>query len=141
MKSVLFVTTALFLFAAPVWAEELNETSTLVDEKAPNDLSTPSIAPQFDSVIEDLPLMPGLSVVPNNDVVFVTPRSGRIVDTSAEGVVEVDDVYQFYKTSLPPLGWKSVDARTYRRNDEILHIKAHGDGKVTTVEFSVKPNS
>ncbi|MER2520527.1 MAG: hypothetical protein ABTQ34_07555 [Bdellovibrionales bacterium] len=89
--------------------------------------------------IEDLPLMPGLSALRDEDTVFVVPHGGRIAESAAIGAVDVDDVYLYYKRSLPQLGWKASDARTYRRNGERLNILARANGKITTVQFSIKP--
>jgi hypothetical protein len=96
---------------------------------------------QFTSVIDDLPLMPGLTTVEDSDVLFVEPHEGRIAQTEASGNVAVDEVYNFYRRSLPHLGWKVLDDHTYIRDSEKLHIDAHADGNITTVRFSVKPAS
>jgi hypothetical protein len=95
---------------------------------------------QFDTVIDDLPLMPGLHVVQEDDVLFVVPRSGRIAETTTTGEVDVDDVYDFYKRTLPHLGWKQLNGRTYMRENDILHIEARARDKVTTVRFSITPS-
>jgi len=132
------VTTGL-LAAIPLHASDLNinTQSTLLDEKPAQDL--PVNQPEFAKVIDDLPLMPGLELVPDNDVLFVVPRSGRIAYTEARGMVDVDEVYKFYRRSLPQLGWKVVDARSFQREKDVLRIDAHAEDKVTTVRFSVKP--
>jgi hypothetical protein len=96
---------------------------------------------QFTSVIDDLPLMHGLKTVEDTDVLFVEPHQGRIAETEASGSVAIDEVYNFYRRSLPHLGWKVIDGRTYERDGEHLLIDARGDGKITTVRFSVKPAS
>lgn len=96
---------------------------------------------QFTSAIDDLPLMPGLKTVEGSDVLFVEPHEGRIAETEASGAVAIDDVYNFYRRSLPHLGWKVIDGRTYEREGERLIIDAHADGKIATVRFSVKPAS
>jgi glucose/arabinose dehydrogenase len=121
----------------PAYAAELNTESTLIDETPPQ--AIPNTAPEFTKVIEDLPLMPGLELLPDNDVLFVAPRSGRIAETTAEGMVDVDAVYTFYRRSLPHLGWKMIDARTYQRDNDVLHIDAHAEEKITTARFLVSP--
>jgi hypothetical protein len=140
-KSLLLMAVSLFPcgLATPLMAAALNDTSTLIDQAPASDVT--SETPTFTGSIEDLPLMPGLHPVPEDDVIFVTPRSGRIADSTAEGAVDVDDVYNFYATSLPHLGWTVIDSRSYRRENEILRIDAHADGKVTRVRFSVKPRN
>ena len=96
---------------------------------------------QFTSVVDDLPLMPGLKADDDKDVLFIEPNAGRIAETEAKGEVTIDQVYNFYRHSLPHMGWKVIDGRTYERDGERLLIDAHSDGKNTTVRFSVKPVS
>lgn len=126
----------LFLLAERGDAAELNSTSTLQDTVPPQSIPVPT---KFASAIEDLPLMPGLSPLADEDTLFVVPHEGRIAESVAVGSVDIDDVYKFYRSSLPQLGWKIVDGRTYIRANEVLRIDAHADGKVSTVRFSVKP--
>jgi len=127
--------------ALPLKAATLNSSSTLIDQRDAQDITPTAQQPQFAHVIDDLPLMPGLEVKPEEDVLFADPTAGRIAETTAEGPVDIDDVYKFYRRSLPHLGWVVVDGRTYRRDGELLRIDAKATGKVTTVHFSVKPNS
>ncbi len=122
----------------PAQAAQLNTSSTLRDTEEPPVISRP---PDFANVIDDLPLMPGLQVVEDEDVLFVTPKAGRIAETTAEGIVDVDDVYTFYRKSLPHLGWKIIDMRTYQRENDRLRIDAHAEDKFTTVRFLVRPAS
>lgn len=104
------------------------------DQASPN-----AEPPHFTSVIEDLPLMPGLEPVEDEDVLFDAPGSGRIAETNAMGPVDADDVYKFYKKSLPHLGWHAAGTNTYRRANEELHIDARANQKITLVTFTVKP--
>jgi len=99
----------------------------------------PEPEPQFTKVIDDLPLMPGLQLVEDEDVLFSAPGSGRIAETNAVGPVDIDAVYSFYKKSLPHLGWKAVNAHTYEREGEKLSISARANNKITLVHFAVKP--
>jgi hypothetical protein len=126
--------------ATGAMAATLNSSTTLVDQRDASPQNIAQDEPQFARIIDDLPLTPGLEPVPEEDVLFVTPGVGRIAETSAQGMVDIDEVYNFYKRSLPHLGWRAMDARTYRRDGEVLRIDAHADGKVTTVNFSVRPN-
>jgi hypothetical protein len=132
---------ALMLAAAPLYAAQLNTQSTLVDTTPPNVIPSPAPETKFAPAIDDLPLMPDLDPVPDEDTLFIVPNTGRIAQSTAAGPVDIDDVYKFYRRSLPHLGWKIVDARTYMRDGELLRIDAHANGKITTVRFSVKPNS
>jgi len=138
-KSLPLVTVfAMALLAAPCPAAEINHATTLNDQlqssPSANDLSQP----QFATAIDDLPLMPGLNLVQSNDVVFSSGQD-RIAATDAIGAVDVDDVYHFYRRTLPQLGWKYITMRRYHRNNEVLSIDAHADGKTTSVHFAVHP--
>ena len=85
--------------------------------------------------------MPGLDLVEDEDVLFDAPGIGRIAETNAMGPVDAEDVYRFYHRSLPHLGWKSVNARTYVREHEQLRIDARANQKITVVRFTVKPTT
>jgi hypothetical protein len=121
----------------PAAAATLNTNSAHADADAPIDLAAPEA--KFDPVIDDLPLMSGLTAEPDQGALFTAPRAGRIAESVASGEVDIDDVYRFYQRTLPHLGWKPLDARSYKRNGEKLRIDAHADGKTTTVHFSIKP--
>lgn len=130
--------------AAPVQAATLNQHSTLDDVAPPSDFAVRDAqsgkgGTQFAGVIDDLPLMPGLTAETANDTLFVVPHTGRIAESTATGMVDVDDVYKFYHKSLPHLGWKAVNHRTYTREGDVLRIEAKANGKVTTVHFSIRP--
>jgi hypothetical protein len=125
-------------FAAPLHAAQINPAASTTDQASPASLPEAE-PPHFTKVIEDLPLMPGLQLVEDEDVLFASPNAGRIAETNAIGPVDIDDVYKFYKRSLPHLGWKTVDSRTYQREGEQLRIEAHANAKITIVKFTVKP--
>lgn len=113
--------------ASPLCAAQLNQ--------------PPQEEQQFTSVIDDLPLMPGLKTDDDKDVLFIEPHAGRIAETEASGEVSIDQVYDFYRHSLPHMGWKVIDGRTYQREGETLRVDAEMSGKITTVRFTVKPAS
>ena len=96
---------------------------------------------QFTKAIDDLPLMPGLEPVDEKDVMFVA-KSGRIAQATATGAAKSEEVYQFYQRSLPQLGWRRVDDRTYEREGERLRIDVSDPSATQTatmVRFSVQP--
>ena len=124
-----FLSAAGLLVAAQAWAD------ANINKPSENKAGT-----AFTTVIDDLPLMPGLEPVEEKDVLFLTD-TGRIAETVATGSVDVDDVYHFYQRSLPQLGWKKIDARTFARDGEILHLDVSSvTPKATTIaRFSVEP--
>lgn len=98
-------------------------------------------ASKFAQAIEDLPLMPGLEVESDHDMLFIF-GSDRIAQTTVAGKVDVDEVYYFYQATLPQLGWSEVTPRLYERQGEQLHIdarSANADG-TAHVRFEVVPD-
>lgn len=93
---------------------------------------------RFVSVIDDLPLMVGLSEV-GEGVEFATPQ-GRIAETTATGAVSRKAVQDFYAQTLPQLGWKAVDSTRFKREGETLDLVLGNDGGVLTVRFSLAPS-
>jgi hypothetical protein len=87
--------------------------------------------------IEDVPLMPGLSQVPDAGVVFDKP-SGRIVEIYAHGPVTRAEVAAFYRDSLPQLGWQAQDG-VYLREGESLAIDYLGADGDLAVRFTLQP--
>jgi hypothetical protein len=136
--STIMVLALPLLAAAPLQATVLNQTAA--DQVSPTAMP-PAEPPHFTKVIDDLPLMPGLQLVEDEDVLFAAPGAGRIAETNAIGPVDIDDVYKFYRKSLPHLGWRAVDAHTYKRESEQLRIDARANHKITVVKFTVKPVS
>ena len=118
----------------PAGASNLNATSDLVDEG--RDVNATENTEQ--TVLEDVPLMQGLRSDEEKDLLRILPDSGTSNESVAVGVVDVDDVYNFYKRTLPNAGWQSMGARDYMRGNETLHINAQADGKMTTVMFTKK---
>jgi hypothetical protein len=89
--------------------------------------------------IDDLPLMPGLTSVPDAGVVFDKP-SGRIVESYAEGAVSRAAVAAFYTATLPQLGWRAHQSNVFLREGERLSlIFLGGDGDLI-VRFTLEPD-
>lgn len=99
--------------------------------------AVPALA-QFVGGIEDLPLMPGLTDIPDAGVVFETP-AGRIVEAQAlAGTNNKDAVLDFYDATLPQLGWTRVKRGQYGREGETL-ILEFPEGPVPSVRFRLAP--
>lgn len=98
-------------------------------------------AAEFVSVIEDLPLMPGLVEVPGDTMEFEGP-TGRIVEVLAAGDVSAAAVEAFYAETLPQLGWRLEAPGRYRRDDEILSLAvapAPEGASGAAVRFRLRP--
>jgi hypothetical protein len=100
-----------------------------------------SQAPTFLSVIDGLPLMPGLREDTNEALSFDT-AIGRIAEITASGAVEADEIFDYYAGTLPQLGWKLETLDRYVREGEVLNIhvmKRGGDSGKRMVFFRLSP--
>ncbi|MDV7340750.1 hypothetical protein RYZ26_14185 [Terasakiella sp. A23] len=94
----------------------------------------------FLSVLDDVPLMAGLTESPDDSVRFDTP-GGRIVEAYALGVVTKASVLSYYKDSLPSLGWKRTAHGHYMREGEYLTVSVKMENQTAIVHFSLSPNA
>ena len=92
----------------------------------------------FLSRLEDLPLAPGLSEDANAGLSFDS-AGGRIVEAYARGNMTEDQVLQFYKETLPQLGWTAESTHQYRRGGERLRLELTPGGQGLTVHYSLSP--
>jgi len=100
-----------------------------------------SQAPVFFSVIDDLPLMPGLQEDTDRALSFDT-ANGRIAEIAASGLVEAGVIIDYYARTLPQLGWKLNTLDRYIRGDEYLKIevvKSKGGRAQVAVYFRLSP--
>lgn len=96
---------------------------------------------QYAAGLDDMPLMPGLSPVPDEGVVFDQP-DGRFVESLAVGHVGEGDVRDFYAAVLPQLGWQQgaqAPNGDYTRDGEKLNLEIERAGVQTRVRFTVSP--
>lgn len=87
---------------------------------------------------EDIPLPSGLAEDESAMVVYDKP-SGRIVQEVAYGPINIRRVDEFYKDTLPQLGWIEVGLHQYIRKDEHLTIELEGDHEEAMVRFTIVP--
>lgn len=95
--------------------------------------------PAYVAGIDDLPLMPGLTMVDDAGVVFDKP-SGRIVEAYAEGQVDRAQVAAFYAASLPQLGWRTLQSNVFVREGERLSLVFLGGDGDLIVRFTLEPD-
>jgi len=96
-------------------------------------------AEAFVAGLEDLPLMPGLSVVEEAGLIFDAP-SGRIVEIFARGSVGRTEALAFYAATLPQLGWTAEGATAYGRERETLRLEFFEEDGELTVRFFLSPD-
>lgn len=89
--------------------------------------------------VEDMPLMPGLTAAPDATTVFDTP-AGRIVEAEARSNRGTEaEVRRFYGETLPALGWRAIDEKTFEREGERLLINVARRGSGLSVRFDIRP--
>ena len=141
MRQILIVP-LLALFAAPFVAGFAMAPAWAQTKPAP---TKPAAAPAFISVMDDVPLMPGLTEHKDAAVVFDKPE-GRIVEAEASGRLSRADVLKFYAASLPQLGWRAKGEGHFLRDREELALNftpnagTGGAANSLTVRFTLSPD-
>lgn len=87
---------------------------------------------------EDLPLMPGLSIVEGAGIDFDAP-SGRIAEAYATGNLTPGTVIEFYRATLRQLGWNEVADAAFEREGESLRLDLEDADGEFTVWFRLSP--
>jgi hypothetical protein len=93
---------------------------------------------KFVTGFDDLPLMSGMTEIPDTDVAFDT-TAGRIVIAFARTTDRPEKIQTFYGTALPQLGWREQSKLAYEREGEVLSFDYLADGPDTIVRFSLLP--
>lgn len=77
-------------------------------------------AVDFSTVVEDLPIMPGLA---ETDASFTFETAGgRIARVEATGAAEPESAARFYADTLPQLGWRPAAPGAFERAGERLAV-------------------
>ena len=97
-------------------------------------------AEEFLSVLDDMPLAPGLTEIADQAADFDTP-AGRIIDAAARGEAEPGTIDAFYDKTLPALGWVREGAGRFVRDRERLTITIVPavDRRSVMARFSLRP--
>ncbi len=102
-------------------------------------LAAPAAAQRYVVGTEDVPLMAGLTVNPGPSIAFDS-AAGRVVTVYARGAMRADAVLDFYRRTLPALGWTAEGARVFRREGERLSIDASDSANGAAVRFTLLPS-
>ena len=92
----------------------------------------------FLSVIEDIPLMPGLVEDESRAVVFDATQ-GRLAETFARGKAEAKAVRDFYDETLPALGWRAEGRLRWVREGEALSLEIAETKDGLDIRFFLSP--
>ncbi|MBE9553630.1 MAG: hypothetical protein IMF05_09225 [Proteobacteria bacterium] len=99
---------------------------------------SPAGAQVFFELLGDVPVMPALTPVADAGIEFDAP-SGRIVESYAIGATDRKSVLEFYRATLPQLGWQAGAGNAFLRESESLKIDFFGPDGEITVRFTVAP--
>ncbi|MFO1189746.1 MAG: hypothetical protein U1E97_09230 [Alphaproteobacteria bacterium] len=99
---------------------------------------TVSRAQDFFTIVDDLPIMPGLREVAGSGFVFDKP-DGRIAEAAARGRVTRNAVLSFYAEALPQLGWTMASPGRFHRDSEGLSLAFSTEGRDLVVRIQVAP--
>ena len=89
---------------------------------------------------EDIPLMSGMQY--SEDETFsIDNEDGRLYFSKVFVSAEISQIWDFYRQTLPQLGWTETQDATFQRDDEILRMAVVDDSyhkeKKTTVIFEL----
>lgn len=90
---------------------------------------------------EDIPLMPELSVDITDNMDFDTPAGQIITLEGSSSKVKASDVYSFYQSVLPKMGWKQVKKGYFKRDKDTLRIIIIQPQKPVLVRFEISLTS
>lgn len=113
--------------SVPQVSGQMKESPTEPDEEA-----------VFLSVIEDIPLMPGLVEDEARAIVF-DAAGGRLAETYVQGPLAAKAVREFYDESLPALGWRSEGSGRWVREGEALSLEIKEGPNGIDARFSLSP--
>ena len=106
--------------------------------------ATPVLADDFLAGTEDVPLMQGLTLLSDETFDFDT-EDGRLYFSKANTSVDSAKVWDFYRKTLPQLGWVEKETGSFAREGDILRISIDNqtlDGKKSnTVVFELVTKS
>lgn len=98
-------------------------------------------AQNFSAILEDLPIMPGLSEDTENSMLFDKP-SGRVVEVLTHSQnLSPEDILSFYEETLPSLGWQKISQKKYHRQGEELKINIEQSDSHQLVIFTLTPGA
>ena len=93
----------------------------------------------FFTALSDIPAMNGLIELEDYTLVYDKPE-GRIIEMVArlEGQ-SIENVRQYYKSTLPELGWRVVNDNLYARGAENLSLGYETRNGQSYVRFTIQP--
>ncbi|MBE1237101.1 hypothetical protein IHV25_05505 [Phaeovibrio sulfidiphilus] len=100
----------------------------------------PAFGADFVTGMDDVPLMGGLEPLPGKGLSFATAR-GRLVESYARTGRNAGEVLDFYRQTLPQLGWSPSGNQAFVRDSEQLEIHFTAGPRGLIVRFSLSPRN
>jgi hypothetical protein len=106
-------------------------------------LSTSNVRAEiYLSVLDDVPVMPGLTEQANESVIFEA-ASGRIVTAVTSGAkrlgLDMGAALGFYAATLPALGWHAESPSRFTRDGEVMTLRVEQAQGRLTLRFDLRP--
>ncbi len=99
-------------------------------------------AETFLSVLDDVPVMPGMAELTSEAVAF-DAAAGRIVGAAIAGRqrpgLDLGAVLAFYGASLPSLGWRAESPSRFVRDGEVLELAISSAKGRIRLDFGLRP--
>jgi hypothetical protein len=105
-------------------------------QQANYDLKTVKFVP----ALPEVPLPETYEVDPTAGSFFDTAE-GRIAETYAAGIEDLNEVVRFYKTVMPQLGWQEIEELVFYKEGEILILTPEEEEYINTIRYQLKPAS
>lgn len=105
------------------------------------DSAPPGMATVFLKNTPDIPLMPGFSEIEDESLVFDKPDGKIATSLAVSKPVSVEKVRDFYRQTLPQLGWTEVEksGNSYIRGGERLRLSIDLRPERTSIRFELAP--
>lgn len=102
----------------------------------------PGDTTQYSSVLQDIPLMNGMTEQPKQKDAH-TPADGQPLETTADVPGNDKQVISYYHQALTKAGWKAADPtlHTYTKDGQTMILNTNFAGGHTTVRFQMVPSA
>lgn len=107
-------------------------------------ISTQTKAAQFVEGMDDVPLLPGLSQITQDDISFGNEETRLLEAYLSSPKIKFSTVADFYKESLPQLGWiyqgnRGHDLVFYREGETLEVVRESVSPLIVRITVKTKP--
>lgn len=94
---------------------------------------------RYFELIPDLPIMEGMQPIPEESAVFDKAQGRIVIQIAKSDSLSKEQIKEFYKQTLPALGWKYQRNSVYLREGEALEIEIFFENQKNKVKFFLRP--